>query len=172
MHSTINLMQQCLHPDHAATGGIEWVTYDQMGERLGVSAIAAKHKAKRLDLPRTRGSDGKTLVAVNFAELKHEPAGSKIDPDPACRGNPSGVIPSLRGDPQPARPSLGDPAEGEDAGAPLRQGYRWARLQPDDIVVIRARLANGEQQASIAADFGVSFQQVSKIKLGKRWGHL
>jgi hypothetical protein len=60
-----------------------------------------------------------------------------------------------------------------DMGARVRRGaHHWARLRPDDIVAIRARLAKGEQQASIAADFAVSFQQISKIKLGQRWRHL
>jgi hypothetical protein len=60
-----------------------------------------------------------------------------------------------------------------DMGARVREGkHHWARLQPDDIAAIRARLAKGERQASIAADFAVSFQQISKIKLGRRWRHL
>lgn len=48
--------------------------------------------------------------------------------------------------------------------------HHWVRLKPSDIVAIRARLAKGERQATIAADFGITFQQVSKIKLGQRWG--
>lgn len=60
-----------------------------------------------------------------------------------------------------------------DHGARVRAGlHHWARLLPKDIVTIRARLANGEQLAPIAADFGITFQQVSKIKRGLRWGHL
>lgn len=50
--------------------------------------------------------------------------------------------------------------------------HHWQRLSPSDIPLIRNRLAAGEVQASIAADFGVSFQQISKIKHGTRWGHL
>ena len=55
----------------------------------------------------------------------------------------------------------------------VRDGrHNWARLKPVDIERIRLRLANGEKQQSIAADFGVTFQQISKIKLGQRWAHL
>jgi len=48
--------------------------------------------------------------------------------------------------------------------------HHWAKLKPADVASIRDRLASGEKQASIAADFGVKFQQISKIKLGQRWG--
>jgi len=53
----------------------------------------------------------------------------------------------------------------------VRRGkHKWAKLKPEDVTAIRERLAAGERQASIAADFGITFQQVSKIKLGQRWG--
>jgi hypothetical protein len=60
-----------------------------------------------------------------------------------------------------------------DQAALVREGkHHWARLRPNDIAAIRARLAKGERQAPIAADFGVGFKQISKIKLGQRWRHL
>lgn len=53
----------------------------------------------------------------------------------------------------------------------VRRGeHNWTKLKPEDIAAIRARLGAGEIQATIAADFGVTFQQISKIKLGQRWG--
>ena len=48
--------------------------------------------------------------------------------------------------------------------------HPWTKLTPRDIAAIRDRLATGERQASIAGDFGITFQQVSKIKLRQRWG--
>lgn len=50
--------------------------------------------------------------------------------------------------------------------------HNWAKLKPDEVLAIRARLAMSEIQASIAHDFGVSFQQISKIKRGQRWSHV
>lgn len=55
----------------------------------------------------------------------------------------------------------------------LRQGtHHAAKLRLVDIEVIRSRLACQEKLADIAKDFGVSFQQISKIKHGQRWRHL
>jgi hypothetical protein len=60
-----------------------------------------------------------------------------------------------------------------DQGKRARDGvHPWARLKPIDVKCIRDRLAKGETQQFIAADFGVTFQQISKIKLGQRWAHL
>jgi hypothetical protein len=49
---------------------VERLTY---AERLKVSPEAAQSLVKRLRLPRSRSNDGKTLVAVDFAELAHKP---------------------------------------------------------------------------------------------------
>jgi hypothetical protein len=38
------------------------LTYAELGERLGVSAQAARALARRLRLPRQKANDGKTLV--------------------------------------------------------------------------------------------------------------
>jgi hypothetical protein len=46
-----------------------------------------------------------------------------------------------------------------------------AKLRNSDIPAIRLRLAAGEALKSIAADFGVSFYLISKIKHGKAWAH-
>ena len=50
--------------------------------------------------------------------------------------------------------------------------HHWQRLTRDSIPEIRRRLAAGETQKSIASDFGVSFQAISKVKTGERWGHV
>jgi hypothetical protein len=61
----------------------EALTYAQLGERLRVSAQAARALARRQGLPRQRANDGKTPVLVNLAEIAHKPkpatAGSSDD---------------------------------------------------------------------------------------------
>jgi hypothetical protein len=47
-----------------------------------------------------------------------------------------------------------------------------AKLREGDIPLIRARIAAGETQAKIAADYGISQFQISCIKLGKTWSHV
>jgi group I intron endonuclease len=47
-----------------------------------------------------------------------------------------------------------------------------AKLTENDIIQIKIALANGESGASIARKYGVSFQAISKIKLGKSWTFL
>jgi hypothetical protein len=42
----------------------EWLTYAQVGERLGLSAEAARHRARRLRWRTQPGNDGKTLVLL------------------------------------------------------------------------------------------------------------
>ena len=52
---------------------VEQLTYVQIAERLGASSEAARALAKRMRLPRSRANDGKTLVAVDLAEIQHKP---------------------------------------------------------------------------------------------------
>jgi hypothetical protein len=52
---------------------IEMLSYQELGARLGASAEAARALTKRLRLPRQLGNDGKTLVAVDLAEIRHKP---------------------------------------------------------------------------------------------------
>jgi len=56
---------------------IEQLTYAQIAERLNVSPEAARALVKRNRLPRTRSNDGKTLVAVDLAEIAHKPLPSR-----------------------------------------------------------------------------------------------
>ena len=44
-----------------------------------------------------------------------------------------------------------------------------AKISARDVVEIKRRRANGEMLSSIAKDYGICFQQVSRIALGKRW---
>jgi hypothetical protein len=69
----------------------ENLTYADLGERLGVSAQAARALAQRLRLPRQKANDGKILVAVDMTEIDHKPkpaagrsrAGSDLPPTAA-----------------------------------------------------------------------------------------
>jgi hypothetical protein len=51
----------------------ENLTYAELGERLGVSAQAARALVRRLRLPRQKANDGKTLVMVDMDEIDHKP---------------------------------------------------------------------------------------------------
>jgi hypothetical protein len=52
---------------------VETVTYAALGARLTISPEAARSLAKRLQLPRSRSDDGKALVSVDLAEIRHTP---------------------------------------------------------------------------------------------------
>jgi hypothetical protein len=50
---------------------VETLTYTELGARLTISAGAARSLAKRLRLPRSLSDDGKALVSVDVAEIRH-----------------------------------------------------------------------------------------------------
>ena len=52
---------------------VETLTYGALGARLKISAEAARSLAKRLRLPRSLSDDGKALVSVDLAEIRHTP---------------------------------------------------------------------------------------------------
>jgi len=52
---------------------VEMVTYAALGAQLKVSPEAARSLAKRLGLQRSRAPDGKALVSVDLAEIRHTP---------------------------------------------------------------------------------------------------
>jgi hypothetical protein len=51
----------------------ENLTYVEIGERLGVSAHAARALARRLHLPRVLDNQGRARVSIDFAEIQHKP---------------------------------------------------------------------------------------------------
>src|SRR5947209_18904353 len=51
----------------------ETLTYAALGARLTISPEAARSLAKRLRLPRLLSDDGKALVSVDLAEIRHTP---------------------------------------------------------------------------------------------------
>ena len=52
---------------------VEMLTYAALGARLKISPEAARSLAKRLRLPRSLSHDGKALVSVDLAEIRHTP---------------------------------------------------------------------------------------------------
>jgi hypothetical protein len=52
---------------------VEILTYAALGARLTISPKAARSLAKRLRLPRSLSNDGKALVSVDLAEIRHTP---------------------------------------------------------------------------------------------------
>jgi chromosome segregation ATPase len=52
---------------------VEFLTYGALGARLNISPVAARSLARRLGLPRSLSEDGKALVSVDLAEIKHTP---------------------------------------------------------------------------------------------------
>jgi hypothetical protein len=52
---------------------LEQLTYAQIGARLNISPDGARAIVKRNRLPRSHANDGRTLVAIDLAELQHKP---------------------------------------------------------------------------------------------------
>jgi hypothetical protein len=52
---------------------VETLTYVALGARLKISPEAARSLAKRLRLPRSLSVDGKALVSVDLAGIRHTP---------------------------------------------------------------------------------------------------
>ena len=52
---------------------LETLTYAALGARLTISAKAARSLVRRLRLPRSLSDDGKALVSVDLAEIRHTP---------------------------------------------------------------------------------------------------
>src|SRR6187401_2326680 len=52
---------------------VEMLTYAALGARLNISPKAARSLSRRLGLPRSLSDDGKTLVGVDLAEIRHTP---------------------------------------------------------------------------------------------------
>jgi hypothetical protein len=57
------------------------LTYEELGERLGLSLAAARMRVRRRRWPVTRGNDGKARVNVDEAELNAEAERVHEQPD-------------------------------------------------------------------------------------------
>lgn len=56
--------------------------------------------------------------------------------------------------------------------SPKGENHGMSKLSSSDVLAIRGRVRCGESQRTIALDFGVNQQQISRISTGKRWGWL
>jgi hypothetical protein len=52
---------------------VEFLTYGALGARLKISPEAARSFAKRHRLPRSLSEDGRALVSIDLAEVRHTP---------------------------------------------------------------------------------------------------
>jgi hypothetical protein len=52
---------------------IDTLTYAALGAHLKISAEAARSLARRLRLPRSFSNEGKAVVSVDLAEIRHKP---------------------------------------------------------------------------------------------------
>ena len=52
---------------------VEILTYGALGARLNISPGAARSLARRLRLPRSLSEEGRALVSVDLAEIRHTP---------------------------------------------------------------------------------------------------
>src|SRR3712207_3519146 len=63
----------------------EWLTYAELGRRLGISAAAARHRVSRMNLRRQVGNDGRARVLVDLAELEFNPPQAPAERQPSAR---------------------------------------------------------------------------------------
>jgi hypothetical protein len=52
---------------------VEGLTYEELADRLGTSAEAARSLVRRLRLPRKSGNDGKARVTIDLTEIQYKP---------------------------------------------------------------------------------------------------
>ena len=69
---------------------VEWLTYAEFGERIGVTRDAARCRASRLRLRRQIGNDGKARVAVDLDEVELNPPKA---PTRSSGGDPAMIAP-------------------------------------------------------------------------------
>src|SRR5215217_6597927 len=72
----------------------QWLTYSELGERLGVSAEAARQKAIRLRLRRQTANDGKAQVLVDVEDVRatsapRKPRDQAADDRPTAEEQPA-----------------------------------------------------------------------------------
>ena len=134
---------------------VEQLTYAQIAERLGVSSEAARALAKRMRLPRSRANDGKTLIAVDLAEIQHKPLLSGR----STRGDQpvSDVVATLRAQIEMLEAEL---AKAEERSAGHREDFERERGRVDQLMselltatadAMRAREVAARLEGEIAA---------------------
>src|SRR5215475_12668745 len=146
---------------------IETLTYAALGVRLKISPQAARSLAKRLRLPRVLSDDGKALVSVDLADIRHEPR-------PPGRSQAGNVVAVLR-----ARITTleAETARLEVAAAGHRADFERERERADRLLVELLQ-ANAEAAAAkeAAARLAGSVRTASAIdsqgQAARRLGHL
>jgi len=113
---------------------IEQLTYLQIGERLNISAEAARAIVKRNRLPRSHANDGKTLVAIDLDQLQHKPLPAR---SPRGHQAVTDVVATLK-----ARIATleGDLAVEQQRSAGHRADFERERERADRMVTIQDRL--------------------------------
>jgi DNA primase len=67
----------------------EWLTYNELAERLGVSSEAARQKAIRHRWPRRTANDGKAQVRVDVEDVRATLPVRKPKDEPPSNGSPT-----------------------------------------------------------------------------------
>ena len=81
---------------------VEMLTYAALGARLNVSPKAARSVSRRLGLPRSLSDDGKALVGVDLAEIRHTPR------PPRARADNSALLAALKAEIARLETTVGD----------------------------------------------------------------
>lgn len=116
-------------------------------------------------------SPGKQIVASRFClELTSGPLEEREFCCHHC-DNPPCVRPDhlFRGDAQTNQSDMWEKGRGKPARG---SKHHHAKLTESDIPEIRRRYANGEMQATIGADYGVSQSCISSIVTREAWSHI
>lgn len=120
----------------------EWLTYQQTGERLGISSEAARQRARRLRWRHQRGNDGRTLVQLPEGEEPSAPVHQTVQ---------TGVQPPV----QPTVQPVGEAVVLRELVDVLRTQLAKAETRADeDRVQLRV-----ERERSAAAE-----RQVTKLR--------
>jgi hypothetical protein len=70
---------------------VEMLSYAELGARLKISPEAARALAKRHRLPRSLSKDGKAMVSVDVAEIRHTPLPARVSGDDRPVTGPAGT---------------------------------------------------------------------------------
>src|SRR5262249_28068905 len=104
-----------LEPGASEEPPVEQLTYEQIASRGGGSPEAARHRVARRNLPRTRGSDGKTFVAVSPQDLLSQPPSAR-SPDGERPVNARSPVLPIEPEPRAETVPPSEPAHEADAG--------------------------------------------------------
>ena len=119
---------------------VEILTYAALAARLNISVAAARSLARRLRLPRSLSDDGRALVSVDFAEVRHKP-----QPPPGHRASEAAQLRALVGTLQV------EVAQLEARAAGHRADFEYERERADRLVAELMQLMAETKAAKEAA---------------------